>query len=157
MTVQWLGLCAFPRRARVQSLFREPCFHNLHIAPRGERKILCEWWSCLLRALGLGHHHCSSFGNTLLPKFSEQKGVLIIIWFVPSKHNCTPWECYFWVLDVSALRAFWAPLADSIGEWCNNPFYEVGGQEVIPAYLSRGDFLIHQPYVTTSSFLGLAI
>ena len=34
MTVQWLGLRAFTRRARVQSLFREPYFHNLHRAPR---------------------------------------------------------------------------------------------------------------------------
>ena len=38
MTVQWLGLRAFPRRARVQSLFREPCFHNLHSAPRGGKE-----------------------------------------------------------------------------------------------------------------------
>ena len=38
MTVQWWGLRAFFRRARVQSLFREPCFHSLHSAPRGGKE-----------------------------------------------------------------------------------------------------------------------
>ena len=44
MTVQWLGLRAFTRRARVQSLFREPCFK-------------LETWRSFIVVIQRGHDH----------------------------------------------------------------------------------------------------
>ena len=70
MTVQWLGLRAFPRGARVQSLFREPCFHNLHRAPREKKKKfsvsgdpVCNvhWDWATTTALPLGIHCSQNF------------------------------------------------------------------------------------------------
>src|SRR5574340_455365 len=51
MTVQWLGLRAFTRRARVQSLFREPCFHKRHRAPRKKKNSL---WVVILFVICTG-------------------------------------------------------------------------------------------------------
>ena len=76
------------------------------------------------------------------------------MWSDPSKHYFNLWECQLWVLVVSAICAAWAPLADSIAQWCNKTHYDVSGQEVISACLTQGKDDIHHPHVKPSSHLG---
>ena len=54
----------------------------------------------------------------------------------------------------SAFCASWAPLAYSIGEWCNKARYDLMYQEVISACRTQGNYDIHHPHVKPSSPLG---
>ena len=140
MTVQWVGLRAFSRRARVQSLFREPWFHNLHSAPWGGKEnslwvvilfVTCTGigpppllflWEYIALKIFLAKRCLNHYLVCSLQTLLYSPGVLFV------GFRCISTSCLLSIL------------ADSIGEWCNNPFCEVGGQEVISAYLSRGTF-----------------
>lgn len=137
----------------VQSQVRELRSHKLHGAHHPKKLSVCGDPVWHLHR-DLGHLHCPALGNTLLPPVSSENSGLIDIWSVPSKHYFNLWECWLWVLVVSAFCASWAPLADSKGEWCNKAHYDVSGQDGISACLSQGKYDIHHPHVKPSSHLG---
>ena len=158
MTVQWLGLRAFPRGARVQSLFREPCFHNLHRAPREKKKKNSLWVVILfVTCTGIGPPPLLFLWEYIAPKIFLAKRCLnhylvcslqtllyyLGVLFVGFR--CISTLCLLSTFSRQHRRVMQQSLL--WGRW-------PGGDFCLPV---SGDFPIHHRYVTTSSFLGLAI
>ena len=137
---------------QVQSLVRELRSHKLHSAPHPKTLSVCrdpvshlhqDWATSTALPLGT---HCSH-------KFPRITVAKLIFGLITPNIILNFGSVNFGLL-LSAFCDSCAPLAYSIGEWCNKARYDVSGQEVISACLTQGNYDIHHPHVKPSSHLG---
>ena len=95
MTVQWIELHAYTRRARIQSLFRKLCLHNLHSGHPRKKKLsvggdpVCnvyqDWatttallWECIAPQNFLANRWPKKYLVSALQRLFDSLGVLVV-------------------------------------------------------------------------------